>query len=62
LTRTVSTLQEEIYGEMEDDDESPPLTERVKIWQKRADEHKEKQLVNPFSDWEGASTLLSSRP
>ena len=55
LTRTVSTLQEEIYGEMEDDDESPPLTERVKIWQKRADEHKEKQLVNPFSDWEGAS-------
>lgn len=45
---------EELYGGMEDD-ESAPLTDRVKIWQKRADEHKEKQLINPFSDWEGAS-------
>ena len=38
-----------------DDEDSRPLTSRVKLWQKRADDHKEKQLINPFSDWEGAS-------
>ncbi|KAK7104447.1 actin-binding Rho-activating protein-like [Littorina saxatilis] len=31
------------------------LASKVSLWQQRADEHKEKQLVNPFSDWEGAS-------
>ncbi|CAC5363599.1 Actin-binding Rho-activating protein [Mytilus coruscus] len=40
---------------MEQEMDEQPLTNRVQMWQKRADEHKEKQLVNPFSDWEGAS-------
>ncbi|XP_076442086.1 actin-binding Rho-activating protein-like [Babylonia areolata] len=31
------------------------LSSKVSLWQKRADEHKDKQLINPFSDWEGAS-------
>ncbi|KAH9519606.1 hypothetical protein Btru_003126 [Bulinus truncatus] len=25
------------------------------MWQKKVDEHKEKQLLNPFSEWTGAS-------
>lgn len=28
---------------------------RLSLWQKKADDHKEKQLINPFSEWEGAS-------
>ena len=31
------------------------LSSKVSLWQKRADEHQEKQLINPFSSWEGAS-------
>ncbi|CAD5112729.1 DgyrCDS1946 [Dimorphilus gyrociliatus] len=27
---------------------------KVELWQKKVDEHKEKQLINPFSEWEGA--------
>ncbi|XP_041351161.1 actin-binding Rho-activating protein-like [Gigantopelta aegis] len=28
---------------------------KIALWQNKADEHKEKQLINPFSEWEGAS-------
>lgn len=31
------------------------LTDRVKLWQQFADDHREKQLINPFSNWEGAT-------
>ncbi|PVD25560.1 hypothetical protein C0Q70_13216 [Pomacea canaliculata] len=31
------------------------LSSQISEWQKKADEHKKKQLINPFSDWEGAS-------
>lgn len=31
------------------------LGNRISFWQKQADEHKEKQLINPFSEWSGAS-------
>lgn len=31
------------------------LKGQIARWQKKADEHEEKQLINPFSDWEGAS-------
>ncbi|KAK3092842.1 hypothetical protein FSP39_007813 [Pinctada imbricata] len=32
-----------------------PLSKKVSLWQQRADVHQQKQLINPFSDWEGAS-------
>ena len=28
---------------------------RVSIWEQKLKEHREKQLINPFSEWEGAS-------
>ncbi|KAL8612835.1 hypothetical protein ACOMHN_038090 [Nucella lapillus] len=31
------------------------LSSKVSFWQKQADEHREKQLINPFSDWKGAT-------
>ncbi|KAK6998571.1 actin-binding Rho-activating protein [Biomphalaria glabrata] len=31
------------------------LNNKISMWQKKADEHKEKQLLNPFSEWAGAS-------
>ncbi|XP_076326136.1 actin-binding Rho-activating protein-like isoform X2 [Tachypleus tridentatus] len=37
-----------IYG-------SDSLVSKVSKFQKLAEEHKEKQMINPFSDWEGAS-------
>lgn len=30
------------------------LTDRVKQWQQFADDHQQNQLINPFSNWEGA--------
>ncbi|ESP02331.1 hypothetical protein LOTGIDRAFT_172211 [Lottia gigantea] len=29
--------------------------DQVTQWQKKVDHHRENQLINPFSDWEGAS-------
>lgn len=37
------------------DNNSKRVTSKVEIWQKRADDHRDKQLINPFSNWEGAS-------
>lgn len=34
---------------------SSRLSSTISQWEKRVDEHKEKQLTNPFSEWEGAS-------
>ncbi|KAK7493471.1 hypothetical protein BaRGS_00015371 [Batillaria attramentaria] len=31
------------------------LSSKISLWQKRTEEHQEKQLINPFSEWEGAS-------
>lgn len=31
------------------------LASRVSMFQKKAEEHKKKQMINPFSGWEGAS-------
>ncbi|CAL1542626.1 unnamed protein product [Lymnaea stagnalis] len=31
------------------------LGNTISLWQKRANEHQEKQLMNPFSEWSGAS-------
>ena len=31
------------------------LKNRVNLWEQKVEEHKARQLVNPFSDWEGAS-------
>uniref|UniRef100_A0A0B7A0H1 Costars domain-containing protein n=1 Tax=Arion vulgaris TaxID=1028688 RepID=A0A0B7A0H1_9EUPU len=28
---------------------------RISLWQKKSDDHMEKQLINPFSEWDGAS-------
>lgn len=27
------------------------LSKKVSLWEKRVDDHKEKQLINPFSEW-----------
>ncbi|XP_046355762.2 actin-binding Rho-activating protein-like [Haliotis rufescens] len=34
---------------------SKRMTGKIALWQKRTDEHQEKQMINPFSEWEGAS-------
>eukprot|EP00106_Octopus_bimaculoides_P009008 XP_014776450.1 PREDICTED: actin-binding Rho-activating protein-like [Octopus bimaculoides] len=34
---------------------SKNLVSEISTWQARVDDHKEKQLINPFSLWEGAS-------
>ncbi|XP_060083556.1 actin-binding Rho-activating protein-like [Ylistrum balloti] len=31
------------------------MKKNVEIWKQREEDHKQKQLINPFSDWEGAS-------
>eukprot|EP00794_Sanderia_malayensis_P010778 gene10778-11931_t len=31
------------------------LDDKVNIWEQKLKEHREKQLINPFSEWEGAS-------
>ncbi|XP_048738396.1 actin-binding Rho-activating protein-like [Ostrea edulis] len=31
------------------------ITRKVNQWQKLCDDHKEKQMINPFSAWEGAA-------
>ncbi|XP_006818368.1 actin-binding Rho-activating protein-like [Saccoglossus kowalevskii] len=28
---------------------------KIAMWKKKEDEHREKQLINPFSEWEGSS-------
>lgn len=33
----------------------PALSDKVAMFQRKADEHKQKQMDNPFSEWEGAS-------
>jgi hypothetical protein len=32
------------------------LSEKVALFNKVVDTHKEKQMTNPFSEWDGAST------
>lgn len=32
-----------------------PLKKNVDLWKQREEDHRQKQLINPFSDWEGAS-------
>ncbi|XP_074661901.1 actin-binding Rho-activating protein-like [Tubulanus polymorphus] len=34
---------------------SKGVTSRISQWNKKADEHHQKQLINPFSEWQGAS-------
>ncbi|ESP02332.1 hypothetical protein LOTGIDRAFT_138665 [Lottia gigantea] len=34
------------------------LVGKVKFWQTKSDEHIEKQMINPFSEWDGASTRI----
>lgn len=34
---------------------SEGLANRVALFQKKADEHRENQMYNPFSEWDGAS-------
>lgn len=31
------------------------MSSKISLWQNRANEHQQKQLINPFSEWEGAS-------
>ncbi len=31
------------------------LNEKVNIWERKLEDHRKKQLINPFSGWEGAS-------
>lgn len=41
------------------EDETPARSQnvgrKVTIWEEKLKEHREKQLINPFSEWEGAS-------
>ncbi|XP_072029404.1 actin-binding Rho-activating protein-like [Amphiura filiformis] len=37
-------------------EEEQAVSGKIAMWQKHEQKHKDKQLINPFSEWEGAST------
>ncbi len=37
-------------------EEEEAFGDKIARWKKHEQEHKDKQLINPFSEWEGAST------
>ncbi|XP_022091177.1 actin-binding Rho-activating protein-like [Acanthaster planci] len=39
-----------------------PVGNRIALWKQVEKQHKDKQLINPFSEWEGASTRAKLRP
>ncbi|XP_038051700.1 actin-binding Rho-activating protein-like [Patiria miniata] len=39
-----------------------PVGNRIALWKQVEKQHQEKQLINPFSEWEGASTRAKLRP
>lgn len=49
------TKHENLRQEENGNDHTDDITNKIAIWRNVENQHKEKQMINPFSEWEGAS-------